>query len=61
MKTNINSQTLKAKKLLEEKGYTCVFIKGEKEADYVNRINAHMEAAYRELQNLIFHISIDKL
>ena len=31
MKTNINNQTLKAKKLLEEKGYTCVFIKGEKE------------------------------
>ena len=31
MKTDINSLTLKAKKILEENGYTCVFINNEKE------------------------------
>ena len=31
MKTDINVQTLKAKKLLEKNGYTCVLIKDEKE------------------------------
>ena len=31
MKTDINKQTLKAKNLLFEKGYTCVFVNGEKE------------------------------
>ena len=31
MKTNINIQTLKAKKILEENAYTCVFIKDKQE------------------------------